>query len=84
MGQPPYADFSVFGPLGHRMMKRIKLPRYNIERDGTLRTLELYGPNSLGTWLQSYNVLLAVLVMIDAVWWTLDTSKRTGRTLRGC
>ena len=67
-----------------RMMKRIKLPRYNIERDGTLRTLELYGPNSLGTWLQSYNVLLAVLVMIDAVWWTLDTSKRTGRTLRGC
>ena len=66
------------------MMKRIKLSRYNIERDGTLRTLELYGPNRLGTWLQSYNVLLAVLVMIDAVWWTLDTFKRTGRTLRVC
>jgi len=35
--------------------------------DGTLRTVELYGPNNLGTWPQSYNVLLTVLVMIDAV-----------------
>eukprot|EP00435_Cladocopium_sp_Y103_P048512 s1251_g14.t1 len=66
-GQPPYADFSVFGPFGHRMMKRIKLSGYNIERDGTLRTVELYGPNNVGTWLQSYNVLLTILVMLDAV-----------------
>ena len=66
-GQPPYTDFSVFGLFGHRMMKRIKLFRYNIGGDGTLRTVELYGPNDLGTWPQSYNVLLTVLVMIDAV-----------------
>ena len=32
-----------------------------------MRTVELYGPNNLGTWPQSYNVLLTVLVMIDAV-----------------
>eukprot|EP00435_Cladocopium_sp_Y103_P056506 s702_g19.t1 len=65
--QPPYADFSVFGPFGHRMMRKIRLSGYTIERDGTLRTIELYGPNNLGAWLQSYNVLLTVLVMIDAV-----------------
>lgn len=66
-GSPPYADFSIFGPFGHRMMKRIKLSGYFIERDGTLRTVELYGPTNLGAWLQSYNVLMTVLVMIDAV-----------------
>eukprot|EP00435_Cladocopium_sp_Y103_P052243 s2443_g16.t1 len=66
-GQPPYVDFSVFGPFGHRMMKRIKLSGYNIERDGTLKMVELYGPNNLGAWLQSYNVLLTCLVMVDAV-----------------
>lgn len=66
-GSPPYADFSIFGPFGHRMMKRIKLSGYSIERDGTLRTVEMYGPNNLGAWLQSYNVLMTVLVMLDAV-----------------
>ena len=40
-GSPPYADFSIFGPFGHRKMKRIKLSGYSIERDGTLRTVEL-------------------------------------------
>ena len=55
-GSPPYADFSIFGPFGHRMMKRIKLSGFSIERDGSLRTVELYGPNNLGAWLQSYNV----------------------------
>eukprot|EP00435_Cladocopium_sp_Y103_P026713 s4904_g6.t1 len=67
VGQPPYTDFSVFGPFGHRMMKRIRLSGYNIERDGSLKTVELYGPNNVGTWLQSYNVLLTILVMADAV-----------------
>eukprot|EP00435_Cladocopium_sp_Y103_P055167 s446_g18.t1 len=67
VGQPPYTDFSVFGPFGHRMMKRIKLSGCNIERDGSLRTVELYGPPNFGAWLQSYNVLLTALVMVDAV-----------------
>eukprot|EP00435_Cladocopium_sp_Y103_P047095 s2113_g13.t1 len=66
-GSPPYADFSIFGPFGHRMMKRIKLSGYSIERDGTLKTVELFGPNNLGAWLQSYGVLATCLVMLDAV-----------------
>ena len=48
-------------------MKRIKLSGYSIERDDTLRTVERYGPSNLGAWLQSYDVLLTVLVMIDPV-----------------
>ena len=43
-GQPPYADFSVFGPFGHGMMTRIKLSGYDIERDGTLRTANCTDP----------------------------------------
>lgn len=66
-GQPPYTDFSIFGPFGHRIMKRIKLQGMAIDRDGSLKMIELYGPNNLGTWLASYNVLLNILVMLDAV-----------------
>ena len=66
-GSPPYADFSIFGPFGHRMMKRIKLSGYTLDRDGSLKTMEMYGPNNLTAWLQSFNVLMTVLIMIDAV-----------------
>ena len=67
LGSVPYTDFSIFGPFGHRMMKRIKLSGQTLDRDGSLKPIELYGPNNLGLWLQSYNVLLTLLVMLDAV-----------------
>ena len=66
-GSPPYVDFAVFGPHGHRIMKKVKLSGVNIGRDGTLQTVELYGPANIGMWEASYNVLLNVLVMLNAV-----------------
>ena len=66
-GAPPYADFSVFGPFGHRLMKRIKLNGLTIDRDGSLKSMELYGPSNLGIWLSSYTVLQTILIMQDAV-----------------
>ena len=64
---PPYADFAVFGPFGHRMVKRIKLSGYTIDREGGLKTTELYGPGNVGAWLQSYGVLKTILIMLDQV-----------------
>ena len=66
-GHPPYCDFSVFGPYGHRMMKKIKLSGLTIGTDGQLKTVELQGPQSISMWLQSYQVLSNALVMLDAV-----------------
>ena len=56
-GSPPFMDFSVFGPHGHRIMKKVKLSGYNIGRDGPLQTIELYGLPNISMWEACYNVL---------------------------
>ena len=66
-GSPPFVDFGVFGPHGHRLMKKVKLSGYNIGRDGQLQTIELHGPPNISMWESCYNVLLNTLVMVDAV-----------------
>ena len=66
-GHPPYADFAIFGPYGHRLYKKIKLSGVTIGRVGTLKSVELHGPANIGLWLQSYQVLVNTLVMLDTV-----------------
>eukprot|EP00435_Cladocopium_sp_Y103_P045514 s2395_g13.t1 len=66
-GLPPFADFAVFGPYGHRIERKLKLSGVAIGRDGVIRQVELQGPPNIGVWLQSYNVLLTILVMRKAV-----------------
>ena len=66
-GSPPFVDFGVWGPHGHRMMKKVKLSGYNIGRDGQLQTIELHGPPNIAMWEASYNVLMNALVMLEAV-----------------
>ena len=63
---PPYCDFSIFGPYGHRLVKKIKLSGLMITKEGTLSTIELHGPPSITMWQQSYQVWLNVMVMLDA------------------
>ena len=66
-GHPPYADFAIFGPYGHRLYKKIKLSGVTIGKDGTLRAVELHGPANIALWSQSYQVLVNTLVMLDTV-----------------
>ena len=66
-GSPPFVDFAVFGPHGHRIMKKVRLSGVNIGRDGQLQTVELYGPPNIIMWEASFNVLMNTLVMLDAV-----------------
>ena len=63
----PYCDFSVFGPYGHRMIKKIKLSGYVIGRDGTLQNVELTGPTNVNMWLQSWQVFSNACVMLDII-----------------
>ena len=66
-GQPPFVDFGVFGPHGHRIMKKVKLSGYTIGRDGQLQSIELLGPTNIAMWEACYNFLMNALVMLDAV-----------------
>ena len=66
-GNPPFVDFSVWGPYGHRLVKRIKLSGYVIGRDGMLTTVELTGPTNFAMWLQSWQVFSNVCIMLDII-----------------
>ena len=66
-GHPPYCDFSIWGPFGHRLAKKIKLSGYILGRDGLLTSVELTGPSNFGMWLQSWQVFSNVCVMLDIV-----------------
>ena len=46
----PYADFGIWGPHGTRILRRTKLGGLRMDRDGSFRTAELYGPESLAVW----------------------------------
>ena len=63
----PYTDFSVFGPYGQRIYKKVKLSGYQIARDGPLTSVELHGPSNIAQWIGCYTVLQNILVMLDAV-----------------
>ena len=67
MKRAPYADFSVWGPHGQRALRRQKLTGKQFDSDGSLITVELYGPCNLTAWLASYAVLATSLIMHRAV-----------------
>ena len=66
-GAPPYTDFAIFGPYGHRIERKLRLSGVTIGRDGLLRNVEIAGPPTIGNWLASYHVLMNALVMTGAV-----------------
>lgn len=66
-GHPPYCDFAIWGPYGHRVAKKLKLSGYVIGRDGLLTSIEVTGPTSIGMWLQSWQVFSNVCIMLDIV-----------------
>ena len=66
-GLPPYMDFALFGPFGHRLERKVRLSGLSIGRDGTLKQVELQGPPNIGSWMASYGVLSTILVMTKTV-----------------
>ena len=64
-GQVPYVDFSIWGPFFTRIMKRLKLVGKTLTEDGTLTTMEIFGPPTFEHWKSSYRVFVAAALMAD-------------------
>ena len=60
-------NFNVFGPHGHRTIRRIKLQGQFFHQDGTLHRVELLGPATFEMWLASWSVFQHGLMMLEAV-----------------
>eukprot|EP00969_Alexandrium_andersonii_P119424 5279961-Alexandrium_andersonii.AAC.1 len=50
-GAPPYVDFSLFGPHGRRLLKKLMFTAFTYLQDsGTYQPQELPGPPSFEAW----------------------------------
>lgn len=65
--RPPYADFAIFGPHGHRMARKLKLAGMVIDGSGQLRQIEMLGPPTYEDWDKCYGILRTLLVMLRQV-----------------
>lgn len=63
----PYADFSVFGEHGTRIMRKIKLVGLTLDASGKLVTMEITGPPTFEAWENCYRVLCTALNMLNDV-----------------
>jgi hypothetical protein len=64
---PPYVDFSIFGPHGHRTLRKLSHTalQYN-PLDGSWKHKEQDGPASFDTWWKSWRVFKTTMLLLDA------------------
>ena len=62
-GLAPYADFGVWGPHGARLERRLRFTSHVMSPDGTWRTVELPGADSLDTWRDCWAVFKTAAIM---------------------
>ena len=63
----PYVDFSVWGPFGNRMVRKLKLHGHTFSSEGTFVPVEVAGPPSFDFWARSYQCLRTALISWKAV-----------------
>ena len=66
-GCPPYVDFAVFGPHGHRLLRKLRCTGLQLMPGGDLRNIELAGPPTFGMWERCNNCLKTGLIQLQAV-----------------
>ena len=62
---PPYADFSLWGPYGKRMVGKLQYQAWNFQPDGTWHRKELPGPPTFDHWWLSYRVLRTTTLLLE-------------------
>jgi hypothetical protein len=64
---PPYVDLSIFGPHGHRTLRKLSHTalQYN-PSDGSRKRKEQDGPASFDTWWKSWRVFKTTVLLLDA------------------
>eukprot|EP00971_Amphidinium_carterae_P268239 5321903-Amphidinium_carterae.2 len=63
----PYAAFSIFGPHGDRLTKKLKFASYTFTPDGSWTRSELPGPPDFPTWWRCYRTYKTLLLLLDLV-----------------
>ena len=69
-----YVEFSIFGPHGTRLKRRMKLSEYTVNREGKNTLIEVVGPPDIDCYLQSAAVMHTMIEMfncIDRITWVL-------------
>ena len=61
----PYADFSILGPHGRRLVGKLNYLAWSFQPDGTWLRKELSGPPSFDHWWASFRVLRTVFLLLD-------------------
>ena len=65
-GDAPYVDFSIFGPHGRRMLKRLTFASRTLDPStGEWRRQELPGPPDFPTWWRSWRVFRTALLLLE-------------------
>ena len=65
-GDPPYVDFSIFGPHGRRMLKRLTFVSQTLDfASGEWKRQELPGPPDFNAWWRSWKVLRTALLLLE-------------------
>ena len=63
---PPYVDFAVWGPFGHRIAKKNRLQGVVLGPKGELVPTEVYGPSNYHDWEQCFRVWRSGMLMLGA------------------
>ena len=63
-GGAPYVDFSIFGPYGDRIRKRLRFTAQRMQPDGSWAAEEVFGPGSYDKWEESWMVFKTGCVML--------------------
>ena len=66
-GRCPYADFSLFGPHGTRLLRRLKLRGLSLDGAGQFKSVEMFGPSDHGLWDACWEVFTTCSIMHDAI-----------------
>jgi hypothetical protein len=64
---PPYVDFAVWGPFGHRISKKMKMVGLVMGPKGELHQTECFGPSTFSDWEQSFRVFRTGCMMLEAI-----------------
>ena len=77
----PYADFSLWGPHGRRLVGKLSYLAWTFQPDGTWHRRELPGPPTFEHWWSSFRVLRTAYLLLDVA--APEILDNYGEMLRG-
>ena len=66
-GHSPYADFSIFGRHGRRLLQKLQYVAFVLLPDSTWQRKELPGPPNITMWWAAWRVLKTSLLLLEEV-----------------